>query len=202
MCVCVWRMSIPNGVPLFGLTFVGKSFFISSQQLQQVGECRWVLDVRNNVCADESVLKEVCLMLLTRGALADGFGLAVYVSAYGSEFEYRGCVSNAAPSATVALQWPQRADNGMAAGPVQLGLCIEEMATLAEKESIHVGEKTEFARRVGMDLFRFMQSFPSHIHNNREYMLVPHDIITTWFNRFKTKFEKDQSFLTRPADTM
>ena len=148
-------------------------------------------------------------MLLDRGTLANGFGLAVYVTANGSEFEYRGCVSNTAPSATLSLQWPQRAAESSimptqvdASAPVQLGICIEEEATLAEKESIHVGEKTEFARRVGMDLFRFMQSFPSHIHNNREFMLVPHDIIGSWFTRFKTKYEKDQSFLTRPADAM
>ena len=121
-----------NIPPFFGVVLVGKSFSITSDQFTRVDELRWILDVRQAVCFDYTQLKEVCIFLLHHGAIADNMALGVYVTAHGSEFEYRGAVSNSNPSASLSLQWPTKGPAGTREDlPVQLGISIEPIEALA-----------------------------------------------------------------------
>jgi hypothetical protein len=60
------------------------------------------------------------------------------------------------------LQWPAQ-DGGyavpLAPGFIQLGVSIEPVAEVAAKEGSRLGDKMQFARRVGLDLYRFLESF-------------------------------------------
>lgn len=62
----------------------------------------------------------------------------------------------------VLLQWPAQ-DGGYAVPPapgfIQLGVSIEPVAEVAAKEGSRLGDKMQFARRVGLDLYRFLESF-------------------------------------------
>ncbi len=44
-------------------------------------------------------------------------------------------------------------------GYIQLGVSIEPLADLMAKEGSKLGDKMEFGRRVGLDLYRFLESF-------------------------------------------
>lgn len=114
--------------PFFGVVLVGKSFSITSDAFTRVDQLRWVLDVRQTICIDYQQLKEVCVFLIRPGAIADNVALGVYVSAHGSEFEYRGAVGNMNPSVSLPLQWPTGNAGDL---PVQLGISIEPIETLA-----------------------------------------------------------------------
>jgi hypothetical protein len=50
--------------------------------------------------------------------------------------------------------------------PPQIG--IEPLAELASKEGSRLGEKMDYARRVGLDLVKFMQSYPTQMVNGGE----------------------------------
>jgi hypothetical protein len=51
-------------------------------------------------------VKEMCIFLLNELALPAGKALAVYVQSPGSQYEYRGAVHSACPSAVFPLLWP------------------------------------------------------------------------------------------------
>lgn len=44
-------------------------------------------------------------------------------------------------------------------GSIQLGISIEPLAEVGAKEGSKLGNKLDYARRVGMDLYRFLESF-------------------------------------------
>ncbi|KXZ48058.1 hypothetical protein GPECTOR_30g153 [Gonium pectorale] len=58
-----------------------------------------------------------------------------------------------------------------------------------------VGAKEEFAKRVGLDLFRFLESFQTQ--QMGDHIVVPANALDRWFVRFSEKFRRDPDFLTR-----
>ena len=58
-----------------------------------------------------------------------------------------------------------------------------------------MGDKQEFAKRVGMDLFRFLESFSTQ--RVSDAILMPTDALDKWFIKFSNKFKRDPDFLTR-----
>jgi hypothetical protein len=89
-------------------------------------------------------------------------GLALYVSIGGADWSYRGFVSNGNPSEVLPLSWPDP-PGGVPPGPrpagfAQIGVGLEPLAALAEKLGSKIGAREDFAKRVGLDLFNFMQA--------------------------------------------
>ena len=89
-------------------------------------------------------------------------GLALYVSIGGADWAYRGFVSNQHPSEVMPLSWPEPpGGQGLAAPPgpgyAQLGISLEPLGELGQKEGSKLGAREDFAKCVGLDLFNFMQ---------------------------------------------
>ncbi|KAK9820001.1 hypothetical protein WJX72_004989 [[Myrmecia] bisecta] len=179
--------------PLFGSFFVGHSFPITSANFVNVDATHWVLDVGATVNPDYQALKEVALFLLTPGALDTSLALGLYISLGGAEWQYRGFVSNGHPSEVMPLQWPE-APVGLVMGPgmVQLGVSIEPYVELVQKEGSRLASKQEYAKRVAMDLFHFMESFST---GNGNQLLLPSNALEQWFTKFNSKFQRDPDFL-------
>ncbi|KAI8465157.1 MAG: hypothetical protein J3K34DRAFT_437891 [Monoraphidium minutum] len=186
---------------MFGLMFVGASYPIPAASLQQVDPTHWVLDVCTTVRPDYWELKEVALFLA--GPIDAAAGVGLYVKAGGSEWIYRGGVHNGHPSDVMPLQWPSR-ESGEPYPPqpggVQIGVSVEPLSDLSAKEGSRLGAKMDYARRVGLDLVRFMQSYPTQVVNGGEVMLVPPNVMNLWLNKFQAKFRRDPDFLTRQSD--
>jgi hypothetical protein len=165
---------------MFGLLFVGASYPIPAASLQQVDATHWVLDVCATVRPDYAALRDVALFLTA--PIDPSLALGLYVRAGGPDgaWLYRGCVHNGRPSDVVPLAWPlDGADNGAdgggggvvmgggfagggaASGGAQVGISVEPAAELAAREGARLGDKLDYARRVGLDLVHFMQSFPT-----------------------------------------
>lgn len=91
-------------------------------------------------------------------------------------------------------------------GQFFLSECIPVVSTCVSRvKSLRVstlasGSKEEFAKRVAMDLFRYMESFQAATLINAEQMVVPLNILDRWFNKFQDKFRRDPDFLTRAAE--
>lgn len=66
-------------------------------------------------------------------------------------------------------------------------------AELAQKEGSRLAGRQEFAKRVAMDLYRFMESF--NVGQAGNQLVVPTDVLDKWFLKFDHKFRKDPDFL-------
>ncbi|GAB4819785.1 hypothetical protein N2152v2_006831 [Parachlorella kessleri] len=132
--------------------------------------------------------------------------LALYVSIGGAEWAYRGFVSNAHPNEVMPLQWPNppATSNPFAPsiGPgfAQIGVSLEPLAEVSQKEGSKLGAKEDFAKMVGLDLFNFMQSFGGVAQVGGDQLLVPSNILNRWYERLSTRLRKDPDYLTRQRD--
>ena len=65
------------------------------------------------------------------------------------------------------LQWPLSASDldpsASLALPVQIGVSVEPVAAIADKEVSRVGSRLDFARRVAVDLFRYIGTLPAAV---------------------------------------
>ena len=64
---------------------------------------------------------------------------------------------------------------------------------LVQKEGSKLAGRQDFAKRVAMDLYRFMESFNTGHAGNQ--LILPTDVLDRWFQKFDNKFRKDPDFL-------
>lgn len=196
-------MAAPGSVaPLFGVNFVGNSFPVFEPALTRVDQTHWVLDVCTSVLHNYWELKELMVFLVQPGMLPPDMALGVYVKTGLSEWVYRGCVHAGHPSEVMPIQWPQPDSGPVPPGPgaAQIGISIEPGAEIIHKEGSKVGAKEDFAKRVGMDLFRYMESFQTQAMG--DHIIVPANVLDRWFIKFSDKFRRDPDFLTRDTNKL
>lgn len=58
--------------------------------------------------------------------------------------------------------------------------------------------KLDFAMQVANDLYNYMGSF-AKVVGGSDHLVVPSNILERWMTRFKTKYQKDASFLKKKA---
>eukprot|EP00240_Pyramimonas_obovata_P006765 CAMPEP_0118937992 /NCGR_PEP_ID=MMETSP1169-20130426/24479_1 /TAXON_ID=36882 /ORGANISM="Pyramimonas obovata, Strain CCMP722" /LENGTH=172 /DNA_ID=CAMNT_0006881801 /DNA_START=171 /DNA_END=689 /DNA_ORIENTATION=+ len=170
---------------------------MTDANLTQVDATHWVCDLRQFVGMNFYDVRDVCLFLPSGSGLDANSALSLYVQAGGSEWMYRGCVCSLRPSETFPLQWPPGSDNPQY--PAQIGISIEPLASVSGKEEQISGSKENFAKRVAMDLFTFMQSFQGAPVTG-DTLMVPANFINRWFVKFQEKFRRDPDFLTRDSN--
>jgi len=198
----------------FGLVFLQRTGVVLQSQFTPAGPAAWVLDVPASVVAAD--LKEACLFLAADAHLSPDQALSLYVSADGVDFLYRGSISGARPSDVFALRWPggdvsgssggvgapaalpQGSGQGAApgVGGVQrprVGVSLEPLVEAAQKEGERLGSREDFAKRVAMDLFRFLESFAG----DQGQMAIPARFLDAWFEKFTRRFRADPDYLTR-----
>lgn len=54
--------------------------------------------------------------------------------------------------------------------------------------------------QVGLDLYRFMESFAQPAGGRSDTIVVPANILERWLTKFSEKFRRDPDFLTRDKD--
>lgn len=99
------------------------------------------------------------------------------------------------------LQWPAQPNGELPPpGPnvVQIGVSVEPLSEAAAKEGSKLGAREDFAKKVGLDLYRFLESFA--IQQLQDKIVVPTDILDRWLTKFSEKFRRDPDFLTRDAN--
>ena len=198
----------------FGLVFLQRTGVVLQNQFTPAGPAAWVLDVPPSVAAAD--LKEACLFLAADAQLPPDQALSLYVSADGVEFLYRGSISGARPSDVFALRWPgggasgggggagapaalpQWSGHGAAPGAEgaqrpRVGVSLEPLVDAAQKEGERLGSREDFAKRVAMDLFRFLESFAG----DQGQMAIPARFLDAWFEKFTRRFRADPDYLTR-----
>ncbi|KAF5828444.1 hypothetical protein DUNSADRAFT_17594 [Dunaliella salina] len=189
--------------PLFGVVFVGKSFPIPEQAWTRIDATHWVLDVCTQVLPTYWELKELTLFLTQPNILDPSLALGLYLKIGNSnEWLYRGCVHQGHPAELVPLQWPSGEQDAVypAPGAVQIGVSVEPAAEIVNKEGSKLAAREEFAKLVGVDLFRFMESFQKTAVG--DHLVVPANALDRWFLRFQEKYRKDPDFLARDKEKL
>jgi len=140
---------------LFGVVFVRRSSAISSDAFTQTDATHWVLNLSalagDAACTD---VRDVCLFVPGGCSLPPDAGLSCHVSS-GAAFEYRGYVSNETPSDVFPTAWPLPVE-GQSCLSYQLGVTLEPLSELRTREATAVASRLEYAKRVALDLFRFV----------------------------------------------
>lgn len=115
---------------------------------------------------------------------------------------FRGFISNDRPSETVPLMWPEPPGHGVAGSPgwAQIGVSVDPRAEASAKEGVKLGAKEDLCKRVGLDLFNFMQSFGDVSTVGPDKLLVPANVLDQWYNRISSRLRRDPDFLTRQKD--
>lgn len=171
-----------------------KAVAITSDGFQQTDATHWTLDVGALAGAAWHACRDVCLFLAPGAVLPDGAGLAVHVQSGSSAWEFRGYISNAQPSEVLPTAWPRESDGSRGAGAV-LGLTLEPLLELANREATAVASRAEFARRVAVDAFRFIASFP--VTADQQSVVVPANALALWLAKFEHRFSQDPDYLLR-----
>lgn len=125
------------------------------------------------------------------------YSITVSSSSNDTNWSYRGYVSNDRPSDVMTV-FVDGLDMQQAAA-YQIHVVVESMEEVSSKHLERLAGKEDFCRRVGMDLFQYMQSF-SQSSGNNDYITVPMNILDTWFNRISSKLRHDPDFLTRKKE--
>ena len=145
-------------------------------------------------------------------------------------WEYRGCVAEGKPSDAFPLGFPlggsgsgsssststppsllplsllptataaATAATSPAAASALVGVSLEPALELSSRESSSVASRLEFGRRVGLDLFRFAQSFAPAADPAAAAAgaaVLPPGALDAWWRKFELKFRKDPEFLLR-----
>lgn len=188
----------------FGVFFSGKTCLIGDSVFRQVDPTHFVLDVTSTLAGiPHTDLKELAIFLTRPNALPPDAALAMYVSVGGALWSFRGYISNSHPSDVLPLSWPEPSSDAPAQpGPgfAQIGISFEPLAEVTQKEGMKMAAKQDYAKRVGLDLFNFMQSFGGVQQVPNGYLLVPENVLDKWFVRLSNKLSRDPDFLTRQKD--
>jgi hypothetical protein len=181
----------------FGVIFIGHSAPIPASVFTQADASHWVLDIGTAVSLDYLALKEVVLFLAA--PLAPQYGLGLYIAMGDGSWAFRGFVASDHPSDVFPLQWPVPEPGEATAltqpGAIKLGIALEPLSELQQKEGSKLNAKADFAKLVALNLFHFMQSFG--VQQAGDQLLVPANCIDRWFRKFSDRFRRDPDFLTR-----
>ena len=183
----------------FSLCFLGSSYPIPSSSFTQVDATHFAIDCFNALGpAPLSKLKDVCLFLNTPNSISQDAALALYIKLGDGAWAYRGAVHASHPSAAMSLSWPiseEQQSIPLVSSAAMIGIALEPLSECMAKEGSEMGSKEEFAKRVGMDLFRFMESFQTVQMGDQ--LVVPSNVLDKWFCKFQHRFRTDPDFLTR-----
>jgi hypothetical protein len=126
-------------------------------------------------------------------------GLSVY---YGvppfQNFEFLTAISNVKPSTIVNAGWSLNPSVNEAS-TVRMVLTIEPASELLPKmETAAVCDfRRDFARKIALNLFRFIESFSQGGGRDGNFIRCPQDVLDRWLVRFDEKYKRDPNFILK-----
>lgn len=111
-------------------------------------------------------------------------------------------VPGAASSLSSSSSSSSTTSSAPACSTALVGVSLEPADELASRECASVASRLEFGRRVGLDLFRFAQSFAPAADPAAAAAgaaVLPPGALDAWWRKFEAKFKRDPDFLLRAA---
>ena len=93
---------------------------------------------------------------------------------------------------TTAIGILVTSENALMLPPAQSQLqphpCAVHAEEVMQREGTKLASRQEFAKRVALDLFRFMESFNKGVQG--DMLVLPTNCLELWFNKFDSKFRR------------
>lgn len=204
--------------PPFAIVFPALTSIVPSAHFEQTSPTQWRLDLSHPAVAPllHTLPREILFTLSNTNALPDGqMALSLYtvvidVSAPNAlpEHSWRGHVSNDHPSGLFPVWVETHSSNEYMNKQFQVHVVVEPLAEVQQKETSKQAGKADFCKRVGMDLFNFIQSYSGgqNIDANAiargDQLIVPANVIDRWWTRFSNRMQRDPDFLLRQAEVV
>lgn len=173
---------------MFGLIIPGLPAFTS---FPQIAPTQWTIDLPN-----PGTINNFTFYLTEPLPANCAVALSSSFPPTFSAIEFIGAVANERPSDIFNTSWslqPERA----ACSVVKLLISIEEIGTIAPL--VEARKQTDirqmYAKKVALNLFRFMESFNQNTGQYGEMLVVPMDILDKWLLKFEHKFKFDPNFV-------
>lgn len=181
----------------FAVVLLGHSFPVPEPNFQRKGPQHWLLrlaDVLPNMKHEH--VQQAAFFLTAPMDMAAGLGL--YVSVDGAQFELRGCVCSSKPSTLVELRWPDKTQQDLP-WEVEIGISMEPLVELEAKlAALKVSRKESFAKRVALDLFRYLESYNVGTRSG-DNLVVPANCLDRWYLKLEDKLRRDPTYLERTS---
>jgi len=126
-------------------------------------------------------------------------GFSVYYSSPPFQnLELLTALSNLKPSAIVNAGWSLNPDVNVASS-VRLVVSIEPASELLPKmETVNRFDfRRDFARKIALNLFRFIESFTQGGGRDGNFIRCPQDVLDRWLVRFDEKYSRDPNFILK-----
>lgn len=172
---------------LFGLVIPG---FPLITELTQIGEVNWMLELP----APNSI--NTITVFLTN-PLPEGMAAALsFTLPPYTNIEFLGAIANTRPSDTFNTSWALNPEVNTQTN-VRLLISLEPIATIASlvENKMTTDMRQEYAKKVALNLFRFMESFNQNTGQYGEFLVLPSNIIDKWLEKFEFKFKFDPNFV-------
>ena len=196
--------------PPFGIIVPGQPV---RTDWQQISETKFAMQILNAIS-----ISDIVFFLTDVSLMPADYGAVLYwqvESSNNNNFELLGAVASSRPSGVFRTGWGQHEDiiraassiggmgNGKNGGIVTLGVALEPIRELSNLEIAKKGveDRGEFAKKIALNLFNYMQSFDEGSSSNRGVLTVPANIFERWMKRFEEKYAKDPNFFLRSSNS-
>jgi hypothetical protein len=157
---------------------------------QQVDATRWYVDLPNPGTVSN-------LTFFLTQPIPDDYAAALsYSLPPFAEVEFIGAVANQRPSDILHTSWSF--NPSVNSQPfLRLLVSFEPITTIASlvemKSSTDI--RQTYARKLALNLFRFMESYNQNTGQYGELLVLPCDVLDKWLSKFETKFKYDPNFV-------
>ena len=198
----------------FAVVFPTLTALIPAEHFSALSPTQWVLDL---AAVLPTLPREALVSLSAPNALPDdqAMALSLYTvvidmttPSAAPEHSWRGYVSNARPSALFPVFGETHSSKEYANKRFQVHIVVEPLAEVQQKETSRQATKADFCKRVGMDLFNFIQSYSGGQHADAnaiargDQLIVPANVIDRWWTRFSNRMARDPDFLLRQSEVV
>lgn len=203
--------SSPTQGPAFGLIVPGKPL---RTDFVAVDATKYALSFALDIPLQ--TVREIVMMKLPQFDLPSGHGVLCYwqiTAQLGAEtrstgFELLGALADSQPTAIFQTGWSEHdqvaeLSSSGAALQVSIGVSLESLSNIQNlgnaADKVQQG-KLYVAQKVAEDLFKYMLSFDTGASGG-DSVVVPKNIFDRWFQRFKTRFQRDPNFFLRNSES-
>ena len=186
-----------NPPPPFAIVFPSQTGLLSSELFNQTNSSQWSLSLSHPHLALLRLLPRELLFALSTPLPDDTIALSLFsvvtdAATNTQHASWRGYVSNTQPSALLPV-WVETTRETENQGSTihskefQLHVVVEPVAEVQGRECSRQAGKADFCKRVGMDLFNFIQSYSGgspQVDANAvargDLLVIPSNVIDRW----------------------
>jgi len=172
---------------MFGIIIPGQP---PISNFTQISETQWTLDLPS-----PSQINNITFYL--QSPLPEGYAAALsYSKPPFQAIEFLGAIANERASDIFHTAWSFNPElQGVEV--VKLLVSVEVISSI---ESLVVDKanndiRQQYAKKVALNLYRFMESFNRNTEPQNEVLILPCDVLDKWLSKFDQKFKMDPYFV-------